>query len=371
MNICFFYEELRPGGVEHMIANLSHELLARGHRLTLVLVGSPTEHDYAVAPGTTVKWLNHPKKSARASIGALRAELRRGRYDILLSAMPAFNNAAVAARLLSGTRTRNVLTERTNPYPDYAAESRTQKLWHQAGRFLYPRAHAIIAVSSGLADALARFAHIRRDSIEVIYNPAYEPRDYAAADLAAKAHPWTRDGKGPVIVTAGRLFPQKDFPTFLQAIRRVRDELPDVRAVILGDGPLRAELEALRDHLQLADIVDLPGFAPDILPTLHAAGFYVMSSAWEGFGNVLVEALGAGCSIVTTDCPNGPSEIVADGRYGALVPVGDPEAMARAIVEMVRAPADPAVQEARGREFSVGAACDQYLAVFDRVLARG
>lgn len=367
MRICFFYEGLRPGGVEHMIANLSHELLARGHRLTLVLAGSPTEQDYAIAPGTTVIWLNHPRKSARASIWALRAELRRGEYDILLSAMPAFNNAAVVARILSGTRTRNVLTERTNPYPDYAAESRPQKLWHQAGRFLYPRAHAIIAVSAGLADALARFAHLQRDAIEVIYNPAYEPHRYTADEVAAKAHPWTVDGKGPVLVNAGRLFPQKDFPTFLRAMVIVHRERPDVRAVILGDGPLRTELTSLRDRLGLNEVVDLPGFLPDINPSLRAAGFFVLSSAWEGFGNVLVEALGAGCSIVTTDCPSGPAEIVEGGRYAHLVAVGDASAMACAILEMLAAPADASVQEERARAFSVPVACDQYEAVFRRV----
>jgi glycosyltransferase involved in cell wall biosynthesis len=366
MRICFFYEGLRPGGVEHMIANLSHELLARGHELTLVLAGSPTPQDHAVAPGCPVKWLHHPKKSARGSIGALRRELRAGGYDILLSAMPPFNNAAVVARLLSGTRTRTVLTERTNPFPDYAAESRTQRLWHRCCTFLYPRADAIVAVSGGLADSLARFAKLRRETIDVIYNPAYQPH---ASPAGHPAHPWTTDGRGPVIVTAGRLFPQKDIATFLRAIHKVREAMPEVRALILGDGPLRGELEALRAALGLAEAMDMPGFLPDIGPSLQAAGFFVLSSAWEGFGNVLVEALGAGCSIVTTDCPDGPREIVEGGRYGRLVPVGDPGAMASAILAMLRDPADPKQQEARARAFSVATACDQYEAIFRRVMA--
>ncbi|HEX7857253.1 MAG TPA: glycosyltransferase [Sphingobium sp.] len=369
MKICFFYEGLRPGGVEHMIANLSHELLARGHSLTLVLAGSPTDKDHHPAPGCEVKWLNHPTKSARGSIWKLRDELKRGQYDIVLSAMPPFNNAAVAARILSGTRARNVLTERTNPFPDYAAESRMQKIWHRMCSVLYPRAHAIIAVSSGLADSLARFARIRRDSIDVIYNPAYQPHEYSEEEMAAKAHPWTRDGLGPVVINAGRLFPQKDFPTFLRAMKLVRETMPEARAVILGDGPLREELEALRHALSLDEAIDMPGFAPDINPTLTAAGFFVLSSAWEGFGNVLVEALGARCSIVTTDCPDGPREIVDGGRYAALVPVGDERAMADAIIAMLRNPADPAVQLARAQQFSVPAACDQYEAIFRRVSA--
>lgn len=368
MKICFFYEGLRPGGVEHMIANLSHELLARGHSLTLVLVGSPTPDDHRPAPGCTVKWLDHPTKSARGSIMALRRELRAGQYDIVLSAMPAFNNAAVVARLLSGTRARNVLTERTPPFSYYAAQPWRQRLWHRACSVLYPQAHAIIAVSAGLADSLARFARIRRDRIEVIYNPAYHPPVSHDDGSGVTAHPWTGDGKGPVAVAAGRMSPEKDFATFLRAIRAARNELPGLRGVILGDGPLRAELEGLRTELGLDDAVDMPGFTADIVPTLAASGLFVLSSRWEGFGNVLVEALGAGCSIVAADCPSGPREIVVGGRFGTLVPVGDAAAMASAIVARVRNPADPAVQIARAREFSVETACDQYEAVFRRVL---
>jgi len=368
VKICFFYEGLRPGGVEHMIANLSHELLERGHSLTLLLAGSPTDQDHCPAKGTVVKWLHDPKKSARRSIRKLYSELKQENYDILLSAMPAFNNAAIAARLLSRTRTRNVLTERTNPYPDYEAESLTQKLWHKSCLFFYPRAHAIIAVSSGLADSLARFANITRESIDVIYNPAYEPHCYSTEDISAKAHAWALDGRGPVVVTAGRFFPQKDFATFLQAMALVYFKRSDVRAVILGDGPLRSELEQLRDQLGIADIVDMPGFSSDINPTLHAASFFVLSSAWEGFGNVLVEALGAGCSIVSTDCPSGPSEIVDGGRFATLVPVGDAESMAEAILTMLALPADPAVQITRAQTFAVENACDRYEAVFHRVL---
>lgn len=368
MKICFFYEGLRPGGVEHMIANLSHELIARGHSLTLFLAGSPTDQDHRPAQGAVVKWLHDPKKSARRSIGKLCRELKQESYDILLSAMPAFNNAAIAARLLSRTGTRNVLTERTNPYPDYDAETVTQKLWHKSCRLFYPRAHAIIAVSAGLADSLSRFAKIPRDSIDVIYNPAYEPHCYSTEDINAKAHAWSLDGRGPVIVTAGRFFPQKDFATFMKAMALVNLKRSDVRAVVLGDGPLRSELEEIRNELGIASNVDMPGFVLDINPTLYSSKFFVLSSAWEGFGNVLVEALGAGCSIVSTDCPNGPSEIVDGGRFATLVPVGDAESMAKGILAMLATPADPTVQIARAQTFSVASACDQYESVFLRVL---
>lgn len=360
MRIAFFYEGLKPGGVEHMIANLSHELIARGHALTLVLAGAPTPTDYPVAPGAEIHWLRHPTSSARGTIGALARLLRTGRYDIVLSAMPQFNNAAVIARIWSGTNARNVLTERTNPQADYARLAGwRRKAWHKAAMLAYRRASAIVAVSDGLADSLARFARLNRDRITVIYNPAFRE------NAGGIAHPWTCDGAGPVIVAAGRLVAQKDFATLLRAFALLEH---DARLVVFGNGPLRAELEALVADLGLGDRVALPGFVPDIVPSIAAAGFFVLSSAWEGFGNVLIEALGAGASIVTTDCPDGPREIVADGRFGALVPVGDAAAMARAIDAMLHAPAPPERQIARAREFSVSVACDRYEAVFRRAL---
>jgi glycosyltransferase involved in cell wall biosynthesis len=368
VRIAFFYEGLKPGGVEHMIANLSHELLARGHSLTLILAGSPTEKDYPVAPGVEIHWLRHPTNSARGTIGALAKLLRAGRYDILLSAMPQFNNAAVFGRILSRTKARNVLTERTNPQADYVRlDGWKQKAWHKASAIAYRYAAEIVAVSGGLGDSLARFAHIDRKRITVIYNPAYRAQTYSDAEIAAAAHPWTRDGNGPVIVAAGRLVEQKDFATLIRALALTGEP---VRAVILGDGPQRAELEALVAELGLRDRIALPGFVPDINPSIAASGFFVMSSAWEGFGNVLIEALGSGASIVTTDCPDGPREIVADGRYGTLVPVGDAAAMAKAIDSMVRAPAPAERQIARAREFSIPIACDQYEAVFRRALGQ-
>lgn len=367
MKICFFYEGLRPGGVEHMAANFSYEFAKRGHSMTFVLAASPTPKDYVLHPSSKVLWLNKENASARSSIKELTQHLKENDYDIVLSAMPQFNNAAIVARILSGSRAKNVITERTNPHADYAQEkSMLRRLWHRSCMLFYRFAHARIAVSAGLADALAHFARLPRTGINVIYNPAYEPTEYSVDELRGKAHPWVVDGKGPVLVLAGRFAIQKDFSTFLYALKRVRETL-QVRAIILGDGPLRAELEEQARQLGVADAISMPGFYEDIRPTLRLSGFFVLSSRWEGFGNVLVEALGAGCSIVSTDCPNGPSEILAQGKFGQLVPVGNSELMAEAILEMLRQPSNFDTQVSRAKEFSVEIAADNYEIIFSRV----
>ncbi|MEP9404579.1 glycosyltransferase [Sphingomonas sp. VNH70] len=368
MRICFFFEGLKPGGIERMLANFTYEMQDRGYNFTLILTGSPTSQDYAIASDTEVKWLRHPTNSARGSIPSLVRELRKGDYDILISAMPEFNNAAVLARILSGTKTKNLLTERTSPYPDYALRSPKQKIWHRAAAIFYPRAAAIVAVSRGLADSLARFARLDRSKIDVIYNPAYRPLN--DADRTGQIHPWLTDGAGPVVVTAGRLATQKDFPTFLRAIKKVKISRPDVRAIVLGDGDLRGELEAMAVNLGIADAIAFPGFVPDIRESLSASRLFVLSSAWEGFGNVLVEALGAGCSIVSTSCPDGPAEILSDGDFGILVNVGDDDAMADGIIRIIEQPSDPQDQINRAKQFSVVHAFTQYEAIFRRITAK-
>jgi PAS domain S-box-containing protein len=113
--------------------------------------------------------------------------------------------------------------------------------------------------------------------------------------------------------------------------------------------------------VKIADDVDVPGFVPNPLAYMARAAVFVLSSTWEGFGNVLVEALACGCPVVSTDCPSGPAEVLDHGRYGRLVPVGDEAAMAEAILATLDAPPDPVLLRARARMFSVDQALDRYL----------
>jgi glycosyltransferase involved in cell wall biosynthesis len=154
-------------------------------------------------------------------------------------------------------------------------------------------------------------------------------------DLRAKAeapleHPWFEPDQAPVVLGVGRLSPQKDFATLIRAFARVRMHRP-ARLMILGHGPERASLEALALAQGLADSVLLPGWVTNPYAFMARAGVFVLSSRWEGLPSVLIEALVCGTPVVATDCLSGPREILEDGRYGRLVPVGDEEALAAAI----------------------------------------
>jgi glycosyltransferase involved in cell wall biosynthesis len=181
----------------------------------------------------------------------------------------------------------------------------------------------------------------------------------------APDHPWFGPGQLPVILGAGRLTRQKAFPVLIRAFAEVRRRRA-ARLIILGEGEERPELEALVSELGLADDVALPGFRDDALACMASSAVFVLSSSWEGLPTVLIEALAAGTRVVSTDCPSGPREILQEGRLGALVPVGDAPALAKAIVEVLERPAVSPPAEALA-PFTRDAAVDCYIRLIESV----
>jgi glycosyltransferase involved in cell wall biosynthesis len=196
--------------------------------------------------------------------------------------------------------------------------------------------------------------------MRVIYNPVIDAALYAKADAPVE-HPWFQPNQPPVVLAAGRLVALKGYDTLLRAFARVRQET-FARLVILGEGPERPNLERLAAELGVAADVDMPGFDPNPFRYMKRAGVFVLSSRCEGLPNVLIQALACGCPVVSTDCPSGPSEILDGGRYGALVPVDDVEAMAGAIVRALLGQVAPA-PSAWLEQFRVEVVAEQYLRV--------
>jgi glycosyltransferase involved in cell wall biosynthesis len=285
--------------------------------------------------------------------------------NAILAAEPRYNAMAVWARRLSGLDSRVVISEhiQISLRATFAGAWGEQRL-HDLLRAAYLKANAIVAVSDGVADDLATHAGIPRDRITTVYNPVVGP------DLLIKAqeplgHPWFAPGEPPVILAAGRLHPQKDFPTLIRVFAQLRAQRP-ARLVILGTGaPAESEyaagLNALAAELGVAHDVDMPGYTYNPFAYMSRAAVFVLSSRYEGLGNVLIEALACGTPVVSTDCPSGPREILDHGRFGPLVPVGDVDAMARAIGKTIDNPPPPEHLRARAQLFSVERSADAYL----------
>lgn len=229
-------------------------------------------------------------------------------------------------------------------------------------RQTYPRADALVAVSEGAARELATLLSLPLARVRVIYNPIVSA-DTLARRCSAPLHPWFRSKKPPVILAAGRLHPSKDFPTLLQAFRHVRRQR-DAKLVILGEGAERPRLQQLVVELGLDEDVALPGFVNDVYPYMQHCALFVSSSRWEGFSNVIVEALACGTQVVATDCPHGPAEILEHGRWGRLVSVADPGALASCITKALD---EPPLDGGRRRAstFSVESAVAKYLSVME------
>jgi glycosyltransferase involved in cell wall biosynthesis len=164
-----------------------------------------------------------------------------------------------------------------------------------------------------------------------------------------------------VIVATGRLAPQKNFPLLLQAFALLRRQRP-ARLLILGEGRLRPQLEALIAELGLGEDVALPGFVTNPYAAFARASLFVLSSDYEGLGNVLIEAMACGCPVVSTNCPSGPAEILEGGRLGELVPVKDAAALSAAMLRALDTPrASADALRRRGAYFSQERSAERYL----------
>jgi glycosyltransferase involved in cell wall biosynthesis len=221
----------------------------------------------------------------------------------------------------------------------------------------YPKADGIVAVSSGVAEDLSRFLGLDRARIAVLHNPVVTD-DLLTRMEEPLEHGWFRETEPPVILGVGSLIPRKDFTTLLRAFALVRRQCR-ARVVILGEGKERGHLERLIRELGLEGEVDLPGFVNNPYPYFRRARLFVLSSRWEGLPTNVIEALACACPVVATDCP-GAREILENGRHGRLVPVGDVEAMAQAMLKTLDEPPPGERLQQRAMAFHVDRAVERY-----------
>ena len=393
-HVALLMVSLEGGGVQRSMLHLARALADRGHRVDLLVykaqgdfVDSVPSAIRVVALETAPVWMGRlhafraapehlihlampvllPLKSQGTlrCLPALVRYLREERPAVLFSADTYLNLVALWARRLAGVSVRTLISERIHlsSHLRYGAKRRKWR-WRFIVPLLrrtYPEADRIIAVSRGVADDLRTLVGLPPELVTTVYNPVVD------SELAKKAeapidHPWFMPGAPPVIIAVGRLTEQKDFPTLLQAFAQVRAQR-QARLLLLGEGRMRRELTALGHALGIAEDMSLHGFTSNPFAYMARAAVFVLSSTYEGLPGVLIQALACGCPVVSTDCPSGAAEILENGQYGQLVPVGDPAAMAQAILATLDAPPDRGLLQKRASLFSVDRAVEQYLDV--------
>ena len=403
-HVAMVIPSLAGGGAERTALRLSGGLAARGHRVDLVLfqphVAYPAEvpeaarllvlcgrqtwdrrNPGAVPAGAAWRAERAPlRQGARLAAGlvrdfpaaaplllrraALGRALRlacyaaRERPDILFANLPQAEHAAFyAARLVGACVFPPVVPVVRNIEPPGSRHT-------QRRRLLFPAAAHVAAVSQGVAAHVAAAVGVEEARLSVIHNPAVTP-DALRRAAEPPAHPWFADGGPPVLLGVGRLAPQKDFPTLIEAFRRVAAARP-CRLLILGEGPMRPELEGRLRALGLEGRAALPGWVENPYACMARAALFVLSSRHEGFPGALVEALASGCPAVSTDCPAGPAEILEDPAL--LAPVGDGQALARIMLRVLAEPVDRPALRAKAARFSLERAVAGYEGVVERVL---
>jgi len=334
-DIVLFGDFLASGGVERSFANVIPEWARAGYRVEIVGHRSAVcfyphevrEHARFTHLGTRAKLL---------TVIALWRHLRQRRPRAVLATGHISNLVLALAACLPRARGMRCYLNVQNDFvasgKDKTGLKRNRKL-RQVRRW-YPRADALLVTSHALRRNLVAAAGVRNLPIRVVYSGVITPQLMARA-VAPVPHPWlAADRDRPVIIGAGRLKAQKDFATLVRAFAGVLDRR-GARLILIGEGEERAGLEALVAELGVGHAVDLPGFTDNPYAWIARADVFALSSRWEGFGNVVAEALALGVPVVSTSCPSGPAEILGAGAHGRLVPVADYEALANAVVETI------------------------------------
>lgn len=377
-DIALFLYGATSGGAPRRALTLAREFAMRGFTVDWVvanpdapLADQVLENVRAVALGGVVSkwaWLRKRKPLAlRAAIPALARYLARERPRVLLSAANSAHLSAFAAHRMSRSEAKLALRICTHLTGGTAGTSRAPRLLKRSlARLFVPRADVVIAGSQSVAADLVSLTGIARERVATVYNPVV---DAALAERSREAldHPWFVAGEPPVVLAAGRLVAQKDYPTLLRAFATLRLRVA-ARLVILGESKKperRQRLLDLAKELGVADDVDLPGLVANPYAYMARARVFALSSAFEGLPGVLIEAMACGCPVVSTDSPGGSSEVLDGGRFGELVPVGEVDALAAALERSLASEPDRKALRERASVFSIDAGVDATLSALD------
>ena len=357
--VALFMGTLGGGGAERVMLDIGRLLARRGMNVDLVVIRA--EGPYLEILPPEVRLVDLKSTRMVTCLVKLLRYLRRDRPKALLVTM---ETAVLVALVAKATLARNVcvIVRQANTFSlTFAHAGSKDRLIMRMLGFLLPLADGVVANSRGAAGDLGRTLPKISSRVQVVPNPVVTPELAEQAALAVE-HPWFGDTGVPVVLSVGRLVPLKDHATLLKAFARVVSSQP-ARLVILGEGPERGNLLRLAEQLGIAEQIDLPGFRVNPFAYMARSRLLAHSSRYEGFPNVLVQAMACGTPVVSTDCDHGPREILEGGKWGRLVPVEDSEAMTEAIIETLRDPISPELLVSRASAYSAEAAIDRFMQV--------
>lgn len=321
--IVVFLPNLAGGGAEHVAVRIANELTVQGNKVDFVLAQVKGTYVNEISDKVNIVDLKCSDRfSTLKSLPKLIKYLKKHKPEVLFSTLFRANTISALAIKIACVDTRLILRHPNMLYPEgskdlsfYSKISKITAVWAAK------QADVLVLTSKAMKGELLKYSSFNNDKIKIIPNPLpIDEIQNKAKELSG--HEWLDNKEAPVVLAVGRLNYQKNFESLIKAFAELRKQ-KESRLVILGEGEERANLEALIKELNVQDFISMPGFSSNPYSFMSRCDVFVLPSRWEGFPNVLVEAMVCGTQVVATDCPGGSAEILENGKYGQLVEVGD------------------------------------------------
>lgn len=357
--VAFFTPAPDFGGAQRVTVTIANSLARRGHDVDLVageLEGEFVPMIDGVVDTVELGLPDVPALGILSGVRKLATYLETQQPAVLFASRTHTNIAAILAGVLAAEDVHVAVTEHS-VFDRY--QTRKDRVTGTLAAQLYRFADDVIAVSEGVAETVVDNTALAPGEPTVLHNPVDVESIRSKADESTE-HRWLDNPDVEPIVSVGRLKPVKDYATLMRAFASVTKSRPETRLIIVGKGPERDSLEQLARDLGVADRVSLPGYRDNPYPYMQSSSVFVLSSTSEGLPTALIEALACGCTVVSTDCRYGPREILADGTYGRLTPVGEPAELATGIETALEKPTPAEQSRSRAEHFSTEAGADRY-----------
>ena len=361
MKICFLLNNLELGGAERVIAILSDYLVHQNCDVSIIVLNR-LNNQQALNPEIKIIALNQNK--VLSSFFPLRSLLKKNKYDFIIGNMWPITILGLAASFLSFKKLNVLFIEHSIISNEYNHQSFAfQRIVKLSIRFFYNFSSKIICVSNGVANDLKKLG-VKKSKLKVILNPVdIHPKLNDRNDYDQHALHW-KDFAGIKILSVGNLRKNKNYPNLLKSLKILRDKYnQDFISLIAGDGPEKDSLRSMIAEYSLENQVILLGGVQYTKSLYRNADLFVLSSDYEGFGMVLVEALGYGKTIVATDCESGPREILGNSQYGYLCLADNPEKLAESIYEAYLNKLSPDTLLERYKDFDISLIGKKYLSL--------
>ncbi len=346
------------GGIGRNIINFANEFHSLGYRVHVVV--DTMKGSYLDLLHQEIGIIHLKTSHIFWGLPYFGAYLLRNKPAVVITPVVRHTILALRSKFITASSTRIYATVHSS----YSEAFKLLKSWKRSRRIAqlkkyYPRCEAVFTVSGGVAEDFSTYTGISKDHLITIHNPITTD-DISVLAMEEVDHPWFQEGSPPVLLGVGRLTTPKNFPLLIEAFEIVRSKVK-CRLVILGDGHLRDDLELRALSSPYRADISFPGHRINPFPFMRRAAVFAMSSSWEGFGNVLVEAMATGTPVVATDCPHGPREILEGGKYGPIVPPDDAQKLAEAIVGLLLDPTPRELLVEGSQRFNARAIAIRYI----------